>query len=1051
MLCLLAAPLLAAEETAFPARPMLQNYCIDCHGNESAEARINLEQMAATDVGYTFKDWEKVVRMLRASKMPPADSPQPSDAERETAIAAIESALEAFVAQHAGDPGPVVLRRLTSAEYDYTVQDLTGLELDFQRRFVSDAVGGEGFTNVGGAQFIQDSTLERYLEAARTVADHAVIGAGPLSFFADPGTTGRELSAINRIKGIYREHGFRTAAGEGAEPFGLDQYPRAFFVAWQYRHRATLGLGDVQLSGLAEREGLSPRFCEHLWSVLHQPASEFPLSLIAAGWQALPVPPQPETEVRAGCEALYRMLNDWQSTLAAAAGDEEEAAVLTEGEVTVRATHSFLAEIDWVDGASEASFELSVTAASNLPANNELVIWRAPRLRFRREDNRRGEYVSLVQHLAPETREQLRLGRHPAGLDIGEDAFVLTGGTAAPIKLLIPPGMIGAQLRVDVELDLSHSPDGIVRCRIADGEVEGETAAEVGATSTLLASPTSPAVAQWQTGVKEFARVLPAVSHREPAPSDRDPIPAPFDNTYNMPERNHFHYAIKYHRDDRFLVDKMLDDPTRQRLDQAWTDLLTAFDYHDANLRFIDKKFGLGLGAQGVADLTEAMIQLLPDEPRGLVQRLRDEYNAMHQALRAAESRHVEDALQFAARAWRRPLDTEELTRLREFHRSLRQDVPLDHAAAIRALLTRILVAPAFLYRSEPSVGAASVVPLSDWELASRLSYFVWSSPPDDELRRAAAAGELTDPEQLQSQALRMLRDPKARRFATEFFGQWFGFYRFDEYRGIDAGRFPEFSETLRAAMYDEAVSFFEHLVREDRAAAEILFADYTFLNQALAEHYGLDGSNLPQQGSVYVADVAKHQRGGLLGLAAVLTTTSAPLRTSAVKRGDWVARRVLGTPVPPPPADAGSIAADDVLADGLTVRRRLEAHRTDATCVNCHSRIDPLGFALEHYDPIGRWREQYRDGQAIDASGTLHDGTEIVGLDGLRQYLRREQPQFERTLCGKLLGYALGRAEMASDRPLLEQMLSDLRTDGRFSDLVVRIVLSQQFRYRRS
>jgi hypothetical protein len=157
-----------------------------------------------------------------------------------------------------------------------------------------------------------------------------------------------------------------------------------------------------------------------------------------------------------------------------------------------------------------------------------------------------------------------------------------------------------------------------------------------------------------------------------------------------------------------------------------------------------------------------------------------------------------------------------------------------------------------------------------------------------------------------------------------------------------------------------------------------------------------------------------------------------------------------MGTPVPPPPADAGSIAADDAGADGQTVRQRLEAHRSDQTCKNCHARIDPLGFALEHFDPLGRWRDQYRDGQPIDSSGVLSDGTTIDGLDGLRSYLRQNQPQFERNLCGKLLGYALGRAELASDRPLIEEMLTDLKEEGRFANLVVRVVTSQQFRYRR-
>jgi hypothetical protein len=1092
-LALAAAQPAAAEDASLPAAATmtLQKFCLDCHGNDLAEARINLDQMTARpDLGRGFREWEKVIGILRQGKMPPKDAPQPTDAERAGASKGIEQALSAYVSQHAGDPGPVALRRLTSAEYGYTIQDLTGLDLKLHKRFVSDAVGGEGFTNAGSAQFMQDSTLQEYLDAAKTIAEHAVIGAGPLAFFEHPGQTGGELSAITRIKDIYRRTGFRTAAGEGATPFGLDLYPRALLVAWKYRHRSALGLGDATPASLAKDEGVSVRLVEHVAGVLARPEASFPLAAIITQWRALPAPVDgkwADAEIRAACDRLADELRAWQSVLAASAGDEEEAAVLTEGEVQVRAKHSLEADLDWADGSKTADIELSVASASKSPAAGAIVIWRNPQLRFQSAELRRGRYVPLVSVLAPEAAERLkeRSGSRQASGPAVDMHFVIAGDSKVPLRLQIPDGMIAARFQVELELDTEHGADAIVRCRISDGEVAGETAAEVRDSSTLLGNPASPAVAEWQAGVAEFARLLPEVSHREPTPSDRDPIPPPFDNTYNMPERNLFHATIKYHRDDRFLVQHVLDDAARTELDQAWADLLTSFEYHDLNLRFAAKKFGVDLAGKGIADLEPEDIQRFPGDQRGTVQRWHDEHTVMQRMLTAAEPGHVEDAVQFAGRAWRRPLASGEAQRLREFYQATRRDAGLDHAKAIRALLVRILVAPAFLYRTEPtanvvrsghraegvvgerkegpglSIPEANTVsrrettpdefaPLSDWELANRLSYFLWSSPPDDELSRAAEAGDLRKPDELARQARRMLRDSKARRFAAEFFGQWLGFYRFDEYRGIDAGRFPEFNEALRAAMHDEAVGFFEHIVREDRPISEILQADYTFMNALLARHYGLDHAEIPADRHVQVSDISGQHRGGLLGMGALHAATSAPLRTSAVKRGDWVLRRLVGTPVPPPPADAGSIPADEVLADGLTVRQRLEAHRTDRTCMNCHARIDPLGFALEHYDPIGRWRDKYQGGQPIDDAGVLSDGTKIDGLDGLRQYLRREQPQFERNLCTKLLGYALGRSELASDRPLVNEMLADLKNEGSIADVVVRIVTSRQFRYRR-
>jgi hypothetical protein len=304
----------------------------------------------------------------------------------------------------------------------------------------------------------------------------------------------------------------------------------------------------------------------------------------------------------------------------------------------------------------------------------------------------------------------------------------------------------------------------------------------------------------------------------------------------------------------------------------------------------------------------------------------------------------------------------------------------------------------------------------------------------------------LTKTAQIEAQVKRMLADPKARRLSTEFFGQWLGFYRFDQFRGVDTSRFPEFTPEVKSAMYDEAVSFFEHIVRKDRPVREILFADYTFLNQSLAKHYGI-GKEIASTGAVEMVDGANtFQRGGLMRLGAVLTATSAPLRTSPVKRGDWLLRRIIGTPVPPPPADAGSIPADDKLFGGMTVRQRLDAHRRNPSCAGCHTRIDPLGFSLEHYDAVGRWRDRYADGQAIEDSGTLADKTEISGVDGLLRYLRTQEEQVVRTLCHKLIGYALGRTIRLSDQPLIDRMAAS-GSRARFSELVTAIAASPQFR----
>jgi hypothetical protein len=300
----------------------------------------------------------------------------------------------------------------------------------------------------------------------------------------------------------------------------------------------------------------------------------------------------------------------------------------------------------------------------------------------------------------------------------------------------------------------------------------------------------------------------------------------------------------------------------------------------------------------------------------------------------------------------------------------------------------------------------------------------------------------------LVKQVKRMTADPKARRVATEFFGQWLGFYNFEEYRGVDTGKFPEFTDGVKSAMYEEAVSTFEYIVRNNRPMKEMLYADYTFLNQPLAKFYGLNLKMKFTDEMELVQGANAFNRGGLLRLGTVLTTTSAPQRTSPVKRGDWVLRRIVGTPVPPPPADAGSIPADEKGFGEMTLRERLTLHKRNATCASCHLRIDPLGFPLEGFDAVGRSRATYSDGKPVDVTGEFADKTTISGTDGLLKYLQSQEKQVMKTLSRKMIGYALGRTILASDQTLVDQMTA-AGGNATFSDLAAKIVSSRQFRNR--
>jgi hypothetical protein len=334
---------------------------------------------------------------------------------------------------------------------------------------------------------------------------------------------------------------------------------------------------------------------------------------------------------------------------------------------------------------------------------------------------------------------------------------------------------------------------------------------------------------------------------------------------------------------------------------------------------------------------------------------------------------------------------------------------------------------------------------VSDWELATRLSYFLWSSAPDDELRRLALAGRLRDPAVLVAQTRRMLRDERVRSMAIEFGAQWLKVRGFDALNEKNERLFPEFDAALRSAIYEETIRFFQDLFQADRSVNEILDCDHTFLNERLARHYGIPGV----RGAEWrrVDGVKRYGRGGVLGLASVLTKESAASRTSPVLRGNWLVETLLGERLPRPPPNVPKLPEEE--GGAATLRQQVERHRRDPACAVCHVRIDPFGFALERYDPIGRFRVKDLGGLPVDAKATLKDGTQFEGIDGLRAYLlTQKRDVIVRLFCRRLLGYALGRSVINSDQPLVDAMAADPnRNGGRISAAVEIIVKSRQFR----
>jgi hypothetical protein len=457
--------------------------------------------------------------------------------------------------------------------------------------------------------------------------------------------------------------------------------------------------------------------------------------------------------------------------------------------------------------------------------------------------------LRLRDILPPSEIARLRFGVKVDGTPVGPNDFAAAGALQLEVNL----DHEGYLAELHTEVELGGDRDAVIRVMVSN---RPDGVARMAGQRVFVGDPKSAGYRKFRAGIAEFVALLPPNSHGEANPADKDPVPPPFDNTYNSPEHDAFVIKVKYQRTDEFFTRNMVDGEEREALERAWNDLFGSWPYHDAYLGMLLDHYGVATGGRRMEDMTAARVAALPKEAQPHVRRLRAHYDAVTQALRHNEAGHVQDALAFASRAWRRPLTPAEQSNLLAFYHSSRAAQHLDHDAAVRTLVARVLMSPAFLYRVE-TVPAGVEAALDGWELASRLSFFLWSSIPDDELRRAAAAGELTDPAKLQSQVKRMTADPKARRLATEFFGQWLGFYHFDQYRGVDTSRFPEFTDEVKTAMHEQSVATFEYLVREQRPVKEILHADYTFLNPALAKFYGVDAKLAAPNGQMEKVDGA--------------------------------------------------------------------------------------------------------------------------------------------------------------------------------------------------
>ena len=1008
----MAAPLAAtAADYTKHIRPLVKTYCLGCHSAKEMKGELDLERFATLEqVSADVEPWQYVLKTLESNEMPPEGKPRPRREELRLMTGWIRSFLEQEALVQDGDPGRALIRRLNNAEYDYTIRDLTGVDLRPARQFPSDGAAGEGFLNAHDALAISPELMVKYLDAAKETAAHAVLLPDGFRFSAAKFREDWVNEVLAEINAIHR----RYATEHGEIP--TDQYLKATLV-----HRDAIRSGKTPFAQVASAEKLAPVYLQILWQMMNEDRPSILLNALRAKWNK--AMPTDVPSLAADIRALQGLL--WHKREPRGAHALEDRFVPAAVALTDR--HKY--KLDFPEPGEEVVFYLAAQTLADRENHARILLERP---RFESGDQPplllcdALEMTSLTepdQTPAPtqgvSRLELAQFGRHPSKQDFNPKSLLLQRSEVLEVRL---PGSLVSQRTfvVDVRLDPGNSPETLVRFDVRRTPVppqvdrslmwqyrEGESA------SQILVLRNDDAIRQaFAKSADEFRRVFPArVCY--PGVIVRDTIVT----------------LERFHRGDGHLSRLLLSPQEHTRLDRLWEEL--HFISRDALQVW-----------ESLSTLTQGEMTAYKQVQREIDRRAKQ----TEKDLLASESRQLDSLLDFAARAYRRPLTAQKQQTLRDFYRSLRES-ELPHDETFRSVLARVLVSPTFLFRIEQAQPGKEPKPVSDWELATRLSFFLWASIPDEKLRQAAAAGRLQDPQVLAQQTHRMLRDSRSRALAIEFGTQWLEVRGLDQFEGKNQELFPTFNAELRQAMYEESILFVQDLFQSDQPISQLIDADHTFLNETLANHYGIPSVKGDQFRRVN--GVKKHGRGGMLGLGSVLSKHSGASRTSPVLRGNWIAEIVLGDKLPRPPDGVPKLPEAET--DGnLTIRQLVEKHAEVQQCAVCHERIDPLGFALEQFDTIGRRRDQDLGGRPIDAGANLKDGTHFEGIDGLRQYLlTQRKDDLVRQFCRKLLGYALGCRVVFSDRQLLKEMAAELnQDDGRLSDVVQAVVRSKQFRF---
>lgn len=945
-----------AERFEREVKPVLQKYCIHCHSGDEPEAKFLITQFEnARSIVDHWQSWEETIRRISDREMPPQEELQLEESARSKIIEWSRAFEQQQAEKFKGDPGPISVRRLNAAEWNHSIRDLIGYDIQAAKDFPIDPANSAGFDNSAESLTMSPGLLNKYMLSARYVAEHLLLTPEGIRFAPFPviTDTDRDRYCVQRIVDFYRQ-----------QPTDLAAYfmaARTWLITASAKQNATVEI-------VAKEFKLSPKYLQKVLVALQDESVEYgPLKEVQTRIKELLNPKLSVDDVEKGCEEIRRYI----------VGQRER----------------LIPQVD------------NLRAPGGINGGSQpLVLWKNRQMAANRLVCRTDGFTAdpSTSVLSLELRE----------------------------KFPMLPSVEKEKILKDYEKFCSVFPDAFFVAERGRAHIDPKEAAREGKGRLLSAG---------------------------------------------------FHSMMGYFRDDQPLYELILSTEDQHQLDRLWNELdfiaqvpVRQYAGHlwfeRAEASFLnDPRFDFVRAEDRAASRPE-MIRKFASVYQGKLKELFAEVRVteavayyfdhmdqrlrkLDQELQTAETKQIESLLNLLEPMFRRPVSGQERETWRRFYDQVRALPTAEHRSALEDTLVAMLLSPQHLYRWDLKTDSSTTVALNSHELASRWSFLLWTSAPDSSLRKAADAGALTEQEGIRQQFQRMIHDERFEGMVREFLGNWLDFRRFESHNGVDRSQYPDFDNGLRQAMFDEPIHYFMDLVRRDGRMIELIESDHCIVNPSLANYYGFEGfDETDPEKWKRISGVKSSQRGGLLSMGVFLTQNSPGLRTSPVKRGYWVVRRILGERIPAPPPNVPELPSSERDLGTLTLRETLEKHREHPSCAGCHARFDSFGLLLEGFDPVGREREKDLSGNSISTIAKLPDGSDAQGLAGLQHYIAEDRgDDFRRHFCETLVAFGLGRTLILSDRLLVDEMMAAMREqDDRIQPAFLVLLKSAPFQRKR-